>query len=305
MWFLSLRNLILLILKEWCRMQNTLPLCCDVNLIFFLFPDDCRYVKYPYPYECVKLSDPQELQMAIDSNKRDRRHSENMDFMAPQLQRGEMDPILSQATPLSNHSHTSSEDREDVQSHSSGESLAPPAKCPTPQHIHLNGKTENSVAKSETGGGITVTALPHAHPAGAGMVLSQQQQRGSISTPHTARNLLHIAHHPSIPGLIIPQPLAPAPPMPHNGEEKKDRNGATAHPNPPTNNPVAVKMPFANISGWAEILTLISLGWLCCLLYFPTDSASHTDFDSYQLVTSTFTYHHPYQSIHSYHCSRV
>ena len=279
--------------------------------------------------------------MAIDSNKRDRRHSENMDFMAPQLQRGEMDPILSpvvttttpqglqlissptmalphtslppysggfivtggpggthqlvqmtphvpgipivmpspatipvsapshqQAAPLSNHSHASSEDREDVQSHSSGESLAPPAKrpaletthikmsggganrgsyslhqtstgniimthgcvasaggpqliqmgphgqipivlptgqvsavreqkCPTPQHLHLNGKTESSIAKSEAG--LTVTALAHSHPAGAitaagGMVLSQQQR----ASPHTARSLLQMAHHPNI-----------------------------------------------------------------------------------------------------------
>ena len=40
----------------------------------------CRYQKYLYPYECetVKLSDPQELQMAIDSNKRDRRHSDTI-----------------------------------------------------------------------------------------------------------------------------------------------------------------------------------------------------------------------------------
>ncbi len=46
-----------------------------------------RYVKYLYPYECEveKLSDPQELQLAIDSNKRDRRHSETVEFIAPQI----------------------------------------------------------------------------------------------------------------------------------------------------------------------------------------------------------------------------
>ena len=46
-----------------------------------------RYMKYLYPYECEveKLSDPQELQMAIDSNKRDRRHSDTVDFMTPQI----------------------------------------------------------------------------------------------------------------------------------------------------------------------------------------------------------------------------
>lgn len=361
--------------------------CHDRKLYFLVL---CRYVKYLYPYECetVKLSDPQELQMAIDSNKRDRRHSENMDFMAPQLQR-EMDPILSpvvsstpqglqlissptmalphtslppysggfivaggpggthqlvqmtphmpgipivmptpatipvsthsqQATPLSNHSQTS-EDREDAQSHSSGESMAPPAKrpalepshvklgggttnragysihhtstgniimthggvasagapqliqmnphgqipivlptgqvstvreqkCPTPQHIQLNGKTESSITKSEAGGGITVTALPHSHSAGA---MLSQQQRGSLPPSHPPRNLLQMAQHP---GLIIPQPL---PPTPHtaqsaNGEERRkteqEKNGATAQPHPPTTNAGPVKMPFANIS---------------------------------------------------------
>ena len=47
----------------------------------------CRYVKYLYPYECEVecLSDPQELQLAIDSNKRDRRQSETVsDLLAVQ-----------------------------------------------------------------------------------------------------------------------------------------------------------------------------------------------------------------------------
>ena len=41
-------------------------------------------MKYLYPYECetVKLSDPQELQMAIDSNKRDRRHSDTIPLLS-------------------------------------------------------------------------------------------------------------------------------------------------------------------------------------------------------------------------------
>ena len=65
--------------------------CVCTLLALLLF---CRYVKYLYPYECetVQLSEPQELQMAIDSNKRDRRHSDNMEFVAPQLGgRGEME----------------------------------------------------------------------------------------------------------------------------------------------------------------------------------------------------------------------
>lgn len=42
-----------------------------------------RYVKYLYPYECEieNLSDPQELQIAIDSHKRDRRQSDTVEFM--------------------------------------------------------------------------------------------------------------------------------------------------------------------------------------------------------------------------------
>ena len=45
-----------------------------------------RYVKYLYPYECEVecLSDPKELQLAIESNKRDRRHSDNMDYVQHQ-----------------------------------------------------------------------------------------------------------------------------------------------------------------------------------------------------------------------------
>ena len=43
----------------------------------------CRYVKYLYPYECEieNLSDPQELQVAIDSHKRDRRQSDTVEFL--------------------------------------------------------------------------------------------------------------------------------------------------------------------------------------------------------------------------------
>lgn len=42
-----------------------------------------RYVKYLYPFECEEkqLSDPKELQLAIESNKRDRRHSDNIEFL--------------------------------------------------------------------------------------------------------------------------------------------------------------------------------------------------------------------------------
>ncbi len=47
-------------------------------------PSLFRYVKYLYPFECEekKLSDPKELQLAIESNKRDRRHSDNVEFLS-------------------------------------------------------------------------------------------------------------------------------------------------------------------------------------------------------------------------------
>ena len=345
----------------------------------------CRYVKYLYPYECetVKLSEPQELQMAIDSNKRDRRHSENLDFIAPQLQR-DMDPNLSpvittthqglqlissptmalphgslppysggfivaggpggtpqlvQMTPHvpgipivmpsptvpvstpsqilpSSHTHSSSEDRDDVQSHASGENSEPPAKrpaldgnhvkatvgsnrgpysihqttagnfimahgsvaspgshhliqmsphgqiplvlpttpvstareqqkCPPPSHnLQLNGRTESS-SKTTENGGLTVTAISP-HPGN--IILAQ---RGSPVTPQT-HNLFHMAHHPTIPGLItIPSNQAgAAPPTPKvDGEEKrrataeKDKVVGTCN-----STPSVVKMPIANIS---------------------------------------------------------
>ena len=40
-------------------------------------------MKYLYPFECEekKLSDPKELQLAIESNKRDRRHSDNAEYL--------------------------------------------------------------------------------------------------------------------------------------------------------------------------------------------------------------------------------
>ena len=47
-------------------------------------PSLFRYVKYLYPFECEekKLSDPKDLQLAIESNKRDRRHSDNVEFLS-------------------------------------------------------------------------------------------------------------------------------------------------------------------------------------------------------------------------------
>lgn len=56
-------------------------------------------MKYLYPYECetVKLSDPQELQMAIDSNKRDRRHSDTIPLLS-----GENQNIITTQGPLIN-----------------------------------------------------------------------------------------------------------------------------------------------------------------------------------------------------------
>lgn len=61
----------------------------------------CRYVKYLYPYECevAKLSSPHELQLAIESNKRDRRHSDTVDFLSPQMTRSDLEQAISPVTP--------------------------------------------------------------------------------------------------------------------------------------------------------------------------------------------------------------
>lgn len=309
--------------------------------------------------------------MAIDSNKRDRRHSENMDFMTPQLQR-DIDPTLSpaanpgpqgllissptmalphasvspysggfivtggpggtqlvqmaphmpgipivmptsQAPPLalSNHSHAHSEDRDDEQSHSSGDGMEPPPakrsaleathiqvgggasnrtggysihqtstgsfimthggmaspgapqliqmsgshgqipivvptatvrdqqKCPIPPNVHMNGRTDSNLSKCEIntlsshGGGIAV--------------LSQRGTTATVPAPHTARSLFQMAHHPNIPGLIIPQTVATAPTTAQNGRDRRktehDKAVGVANSTPAT-----VKMPFANIS---------------------------------------------------------
>lgn len=71
--------------KAWRNVAKELNLPASITSAAFTMRS--QYVKYLYPYECemVKLSDPQELQMAIDSNKRDRRHSETVEFISPQL----------------------------------------------------------------------------------------------------------------------------------------------------------------------------------------------------------------------------
>lgn len=62
-----------------------------------------RYVKYLYPYECEieNLSDPQELQIAIDSHKRDRRQSDTVEFMHQPLTAAGRN-TLETLTPVSN-----------------------------------------------------------------------------------------------------------------------------------------------------------------------------------------------------------
>ena len=308
--------------------------------------------------------------MAIDSNKRDRRHSDNMDFMAPTAQLdSNLSPVVSttpqgsgsilissptmalphasippysggfivtggpggthhvvasphlvQMTPhgipiviptstipvstpsqlyppplSSSQSQASSEERDDVQSHASGESMEPPpAKRPalqetvkvassrapysihqtstgnfimahgggvaSPQLIqmggpgqlpivvsaspvrdgspHVNGKTDIS---SRAEGGHTMN-LPAHHPPGSVLL---GQRTPAIPSPHSTKNLFQMSHHPNLPGLIIPQQIGAALPVPQNGEEKKKMEQDKTAGN---SNPATVKMPFANIS---------------------------------------------------------
>ena len=63
-----------------CRYMKYLypyDVCC--RYMKYLYPYDvcCRYMKYLYPYECdkLKLSNPSELQAAIDGNRREGRRS--------------------------------------------------------------------------------------------------------------------------------------------------------------------------------------------------------------------------------------
>ena len=76
--------------------------CCWLyiyNTILYIY---YRYVKYLYPYECEieNLSDPQELQVAIDSHKRDRRQSDTVEFMHQPLTGGRNS--LENLTPVTN-----------------------------------------------------------------------------------------------------------------------------------------------------------------------------------------------------------
>ncbi len=62
-----------------------------------------RYVKYLYPFECEEkqLSDPKELQLAIESNKRDRRHSDNLEYLSASRENERRDTtIVGQHTPF-------------------------------------------------------------------------------------------------------------------------------------------------------------------------------------------------------------
>lgn len=83
--------------KAWRNVAKELNLPASITSAAFTMRS--QYVKYLYPYECevAKLSSPQELQLAIESNKRDRRHSDTVDFLSPQLPRGDLEQAISPA----------------------------------------------------------------------------------------------------------------------------------------------------------------------------------------------------------------
>ena len=127
-----------------------------------------------------------------------------------------------------------------------------------PQHI-----SSKTICHPSTSDGVTVTAQ---HPMGGvagGVVFSQ---RGV--TPHNTRNLFQMAHHPHMPGLIIPAPalpttapapqptapvpqpmatqaMAPQPMVTQNGGEERRKTEQEKAVGVSTS---AIKMPFANIS---------------------------------------------------------
>lgn len=111
--------------------------------------------------------------------------------------------------------------------------------------LHMNGKGEINPVQSES---MAVTALS-SHPGpGAGVaVLSQRASPAGVGpTTHAARSLLQMAHHPNIPGLIIPQPIGPTSAVPQNGGDKRRKEQEKIAGTTTSN--YSVKMPFANIS---------------------------------------------------------
>ena len=72
----------------------------------------CRYMKYLYPYECVKrkLSTPAELQAAIDGNRRDGRRTFSAAYSSQGADGthrfGSPSPPLSSSSFIANHSPT-------------------------------------------------------------------------------------------------------------------------------------------------------------------------------------------------------
>lgn len=61
--------------ERWGGTREGVPSHCITLTIPARVPSGCRYMKYLYPYECEKrgLSNPNELQAAIDSNRREGR----------------------------------------------------------------------------------------------------------------------------------------------------------------------------------------------------------------------------------------
>lgn len=294
-------------------------------------------MKYLYPYECetAKLSEPQELQTAIDSNKRDRRHSENMEFMAPQLQR-EVDPhspavtttthqglqLISSPTMALPHtslppysggfivtggpggtqlvqmsphvpaipivvpspavsastvlpfSHSSpSEDKDDVQSHSSRESIEPPpAKRPAlevkaPASVVScnsspggSGNRPYSIQQANTNSFIMThgnTASPTAHqfiqmtPHGQIPIVlpsaSSREQQKCPNTPSTihVNGRTETQHKSENGGMTV----AALPSHPHTNVILTPRGSATVPPPPPSTRNLFQMTPHPNIPG--------------------------------------------------------
>ncbi|CAI8006491.1 AT-rich interactive domain-containing protein 3A, partial [Geodia barretti] len=86
--------------KAWRAVAKELNLPASITSAAFTMRS--QYVKYLYPFECEmeNLSDPQELQVAIDSHKRDRRQSDAAEFMHQPLGAGRT--TLESLTPVTN-----------------------------------------------------------------------------------------------------------------------------------------------------------------------------------------------------------
>lgn len=157
-----------------------------------------------------KLSEPSELQLAIDSNKRDRRHSETVEFISPQMatcRPGELEQDISASV----------------------------ARVTTPQGLQLIGSPTVALPHGSVppySGGFIVT--PGAHVMGPPVASRGQPQ------------LLHMAPH-GIP-IVMPAPMATKEPSDSGSTEEGDEGHESADTSEPPTKRIALDPTQAKVA---------------------------------------------------------